>query len=103
MEKMNKAKKVLIDDPSINAVCVTADGSVFDANDSQFADGHSQRFDDKSIDVYSMDDKFKKANKNLFFPGSRWSFNLISIDKPKPTKPKSPANKKPAKKGKSKS
>lgn len=100
MDKMNKAKSVLMDKASINAVCVTVDGSTFDAKDVNFADAHSQRFDDQSILVVGRDDSFKKANKNLFFKGSRWSFEMISSDEPKKPSPKKPAPKKsPVKRG----
>jgi len=99
MDKIKKAKSVLMDKLSIDAVCVTVDGSTFDAKDASFADAHSQRFKDQSILVVGRDDSFLKANQNLFFNGSRWSFEMISSDEPKKPSPKKPATKKPVKRG----
>jgi hypothetical protein len=81
MEKLKKAKSVLIS-KDVNAVCVTSDGSVFHAKDKIFADAHSQRFDDETILIVGKNDEFKKENKNLFFKGSRFSFQLANEKTP---------------------
>lgn len=85
MNRMDKAKTALTDKTFVNAICVTVDGSTFDAKNFQFADAHSQRFDDQSILVVGRDDSFLKSNKHLFFNGSKWSFEMVSTDEPKTT------------------
>ena len=59
-------------------VCLTSDGAIFDGQDLVFADAHSQRFENKDVHVYSLDNDFKKKHENLFFEGSKYKFNLVS-------------------------
>jgi hypothetical protein len=63
-------------------VCSTFDNSLFEGQDIRFADAHSQRFDDKTVYVYSIDEDFKKENENLFFEGSKYVYVLVG-EKPK--------------------
>lgn len=77
-EFKQKAKDVFISEKGVNAVCITTDGSSFDAKNHTFADSHSQRFQDKTIHVFGKDETFLKENENLFIEGSKWVFHLIS-------------------------
>ena len=77
MNKENKAKLALTSNKGVNAICVTSDGSAFDAKQKEYADAHSQRFEDQSIAVFGVDGKFGEDNKNLLFDGSKWSFKVV--------------------------
>lgn len=79
-ELKQKAINVFTSSKGVDAVCVTSDGSTFVGQNKSFADAHSQRFEDKSIVVFGKTEEFKKSNKNLFFEGSKWSFEMINVD-----------------------
>lgn len=66
-------------------VCSTFDGSLFEGSDIRFADAHSQRFEDKTVLVHSIDEDFKNENEKLFFEGSKYKYILIG-EKPKTVK-----------------
>ena len=78
MDKLiiDKAKAMLADNKSANAICITSDGSFFYGTNRTFADSHSQKLKDKSIVVVG-DEIFRNDNKKLFFEGSKWSFVTI--------------------------
>lgn len=80
---MNKGIDTKINDyfaqnKGAKVVCSTIDGSLFEGIDIRFADAHSQRFEDKTVIVHSLDNEFKEENENLFFEGSKYKFVLIS-------------------------
>lgn len=78
--RQQKAINVFTSSKGVNAVCVTSDGSTFVGQNKAFADAHSQRLEDKSIMVFGTSEEFTKDNKNLFFEGSKWSFEMINVD-----------------------
>lgn len=69
-------------------VCSTFDGSLFEGSDIRFADAHSQRFEDKTVLVHSVDEDFKNENQNLFFDGSKYKYIVIGEKQKKAKKEK---------------
>lgn len=83
----NKINDYFAQNKSAKVVCSTFDETLFDVQDIRFADAHSQRFDDKTVHVHSIDEDFKKENENLFFEGSKYVYVLVG-EKPKKEKTK---------------
>lgn len=72
-----KANEYFASNPDAECVCVTSDGSVFDEHDHSFADAHSQRLEDPTIQIFAKNENFKNLKERLFFEGSKWVFELI--------------------------
>lgn len=91
----DKANEFFASNPDANGVCVTADGTVFDLENWQFADGHAQTLQDSKIEVYAKDENdINDRLRRLFFEGSKWILRLIvdaiidAIEDKRESKPK---------------
>ena len=80
MENKTKLKELFASFPGANGFCFTSDGSSFDLKDHNFACSHSQRLEDQKIEILANDETFLNEKRHLFFEGSKWNFELISLE-----------------------
>lgn len=74
----DKANEFFAFNPDAKGVCVTADGTIFDLENWQFADAHAQTLENSNVEIYAKDENdIDERLKRLFFEGSKWILKLI--------------------------